>query len=146
MHWKRENNAYDPRNPPAPTRPAVPNTLTVLVAHADADLRTYVAQCLRTRQPPPTRILEAATGAEALAHAPDADLIITDYLMQGPGGHNLCTELAADIVLRKTPVLILADLDPASFPAPASPTVATVTMPFWARTLLAIVETLLQDE
>ncbi len=127
------------RDPPAP------NTLTVLVAHADADLRAYVAQCLRTRQPPPTRILEAATGTEALAHAPDADLIITDYLMQGLDGQVFYTTLAADAVLRKTPVLVLADLDPDSFPAPASPTVAMVTMPFYARKLLAKVEALLRD-
>ena len=86
-----------------------------------------------------------ATGAEALAHAPDADLIITDYLLQGPGGSCLHTMLAADAALKNTPVLVLADLDPDAFPAPASPTVGTVTMPFWARTLLAIVEALLRD-
>ncbi len=124
--------------------PHARHTLTVLVAHADADMRAYVAQCLRTRQPPPTRILEAATGTEALAHAPDADLIITDYLMQGRDGHYFYTTFAADAVLRKTPVLVLADLDPDSFPTPSSPTVAMLTMPFYARTLLAKVETLLR--
>ena len=119
--------------------------LTVLVAHADADLRAYVAQCLRTRQPPPPRILEAATGTEALRPTTDADLIITDYLLQSPGGPYLHTTLAADAALKNTPVLVLADLDPDAFPAPTSPTVATLTMPFWARTLLALVDALLLD-
>ena len=141
----RQPDAHNEQTTPAPTRSSAPDALTVLVAHADADLRVYVAQCLRTRRPPPARILEAATGAEALAHAPGADLIITDYLLQGRDGQYLHTTLAADAVLRNTPVLVLADLDPESFPAPDSPTVATVTMPFWARTLLTIVEALLRD-
>ena len=125
--------------------PPAPDSLIVLVAHADADLRAYVARCLRTRQPSPAWILGAATGAEAMIQAADADLIITDYLMQGPGGHDIYTTLAADNVLRKIPVLILADLDPDAFSIPESPTMAVLTMPFYARTLLAKVEAPLRE-
>ena len=66
--------------------------------------------------------------------------------MQGRDGYYFYTTLAADAVLRKTPALVLADLDPDAFPAPASPTVAVLTMPFYARTLLAKAETLLRAE
>ena len=85
-------------------------TLTVLVADDDADMRLYLTGCLRGFGLGALTITEAANGREALhlARAVRVDLIISDVVMPGLDGLALCRALKADADLARIPVLLIS--------------------------------------
>ena len=83
-------------------------TATVLVADDDADMRLYVAGCLRTLGV--AVVVEAANGHEALhlARTLVPDLVISDVMMPRIDGHALSRALRADILTTAIPVLLIS--------------------------------------
>ena len=81
---------------------------TVLVADDDADMRLYLAGCLRGMGA--HRILEAADGREALhlARAVLPDLIVSDLVMPGLDGEALGDALKADARTAAIPLLFIS--------------------------------------
>ena len=124
-------------------QPAAP-VITVLVADAEADMRTYVARCLHFGAPATMQVLEAATGAAALAHASTADLIVLDLNLRDADDTPFAQALSTEPALRHTPTLVLTNRDPGRFSVPTLPRLAVLTKPFNARTLRSKVRDLLQ--
>jgi len=90
--------------------PPVPDPAPhILVADADADVRTYIAGCLRVHTE--VHISQAADGREGLflARALRPDLVIAGVRMPGLDGVSLCRALRADQATRKIPVLLVRD-------------------------------------
>ncbi|MEM9996790.1 MAG: ATP-binding protein, partial [Bacteroidota bacterium] len=78
---------------------------TVLVVDDNAEVRAYVRRHLATRY----RVLEAADGQQALAHARAfvPDLIVSDVMMPGLDGIGLCRALRTDPDLAFVPLVLL---------------------------------------
>lgn len=88
-----------------PGGPAVEDATTVLVIDDSADIRTY----LRAHLEPLYRVLEASDGLEGLETVREQlpDLVISDLLMPGLNGIELCEVMKADPELDFIPVLLL---------------------------------------
>ena len=102
----------------APGRPF--ETLTVLVADDDPDMRLYLRGCLHGFGV--ARVLETADGANALRHARAAavDIVISDLVMPGLDGVSLSAALKADAHTHHIRVLLVSgesDGLPAGTPA-----------------------------
>ena len=112
---------------PAPPHPSI------LVVDDDADMRLYLAGCLRALAGGVVR--QAADGAEALrmARAEAPDLIVTDLVMPGLGGAALCAALRADA--RTAGVRVLLVSGETRGPPPCAD--AFLLKPFDAATLRA---------
>ncbi len=78
---------------------------TVLVVDDNADIRNYLNTCLQST----FRILQARDGAEGirLARENKPDLIISDIMMPGVDGYQLCRAIREDENLRHIPVIFL---------------------------------------
>jgi len=115
----------------------------VLVVDDNADVRSYVASHLADRY----RTCEASGGAEALALAKEhgPSLIISDVLMPGMSGEELCRQLRADEALAHIPVILLTARAGGQAAADGlrSGADAYVEKPFHIDALLARVEGLL---
>ena len=87
-----------------------PDTLQILVAAADADMRLYLSGCLRSFGPTAFTIMEASNGREALVlvHALMPDLIVSDVVMPGLDGLALCLALKADATTAAIPLLFVS--------------------------------------
>ena len=115
---------------------------TILIADDDPDMRAYIGRCLRGLPGEPARVLEAADGAEALALAERSavDLIISDVMMPGIDGIELCRAIRRDPRLRNVPVLLITgeftDREARRMAVPNGLT-GILTKPFNARTLCA---------
>ncbi|HEX8529465.1 MAG TPA: ATP-binding protein, partial [Cytophagales bacterium] len=99
-----------PALPPRPPQPA--DAPVVLVVEDNADVRTFVRSTLQEHY----QVLEAANGPAGLQlageHVPD--LIITDLMMPGMDGYQVCTALRQDERTSHIPVIMLTaktDLD-----------------------------------
>ncbi|HKY39436.1 MAG TPA: ATP-binding protein [Polyangiaceae bacterium] len=109
----------------------------VLVAEDEPDLREYIRSTLS----PLFDLETAADGAEALtkvrARAPD--LVLTDVMMPGTSGTDLCRAIKQDPRLRSTPVIVLTALSSTDNVLEAYSAGADdfVTKPFHSRVLLA---------
>lgn len=116
-------------------------TLTVLVADDDADMRLYLAGCLRGFGLAGLTISEAANGREALllARTLAFDLIISDVVMPGLDGLGLCRALKADPATAAIPLLLVSGETRA--PPPCAD--AFLEKPFNAAGLRAHLERLL---
>lgn len=81
----------------------------ILVADADADVRTYIAGCLHVYAG--VRTSQASDGREALylARALAPDLIVAGHWMPGLNGAALCRALHARRATRAIPVLLVRD-------------------------------------
>jgi signal transduction histidine kinase/DNA-binding NarL/FixJ family response regulator len=88
-----------------PDELSVEDATTVLVIDDSADIRTY----LRAHLEPRYRVLEAADGIEGLETVRERipDLVISDLLMPGLNGIELCETMKADPELDFIPVLLL---------------------------------------
>ena len=90
-----------------PTPPATERKkkYTVLVADDNRDLRRYIRTSLSVHY----HILEAADGDEALAQtiARMPDLVVSDVMMPGRDGIQLCHELKNDLRTSHIPVILL---------------------------------------
>lgn len=80
-------------------------TPTVLVVDDNRDIRDYLTSCLA----PEFRVIQAADGAEGLSQARlhQPDLIISDIMMPGVDGYQLCRAVRQDPQLSHTPVIFL---------------------------------------
>ncbi len=90
--------------------PPVPDPAPhILVADTDADVRTYIAGCLRVHTE--VHISQAADGREGLflARALRPDLVIAGFRMPGLDRVPLCRALRADRTTSKIPVLLVRD-------------------------------------
>jgi len=90
--------------------PPVPDPAPhILVADTDADVRTYIAGCLRVHTE--VHISQAADGREGLflARALRPDLVIAGFRMPSLDRVPLCRALRADRTTSKIPVLLVRD-------------------------------------
>jgi len=93
--------------PPLTENPAAAGdeAATILVVEDDSDMRAYLHEQLTD----PWRVRTAADGTEAWdgIQAETPDLIVSDVMMPGPDGFELCRRVKADACLRTIPVLLL---------------------------------------
>lgn len=89
--------------------PAFSRRHKILVADDEHHLRRLLSITLRMGQ---YEILEAATGAEALAlaHEEHPDLVLLDVRMPDGNGLEVCRRMKADPGLRDTPVVMISAL------------------------------------
>jgi len=78
---------------------------TVLVVDDNRDIRDYLSSCLT----PEFRVIQAGDGAEGLSQARlhQPDLIVSDIMMPGVDGYQLCRAVRQDPQLSHTPVIFL---------------------------------------
>jgi signal transduction histidine kinase len=109
----------------------------VLVAEDEPDLREYIEASLRHH----FDIVTAADGAQALAlvRSEAPDLVLTDVMMPGTSGTDLCRAIKQDPRLKSTPVVVLTALSATDNVLDAYSAGADdfVTKPFHSRVLLA---------
>ena len=109
----------------------------VLVAEDEPDLREYIEASLK----PFFDVETAGDGAQALllvkSRAPD--LVLTDVMMPGTSGTDLCRAIKQDPRLKSTPVIVLTALSATDnvLDAYAAGADDFVTKPFHSRVLLA---------
>jgi signal transduction histidine kinase len=109
----------------------------VLVAEDEPDLREYIQSALEAH----VDVVTASDGAQALAavkaHSPD--LVLTDVMMPGTSGTDLCKAIKQDPRLRSTPVIVLTALSATDNVLDAYSAGADdfVTKPFHSRVLVA---------
>ncbi len=126
---------FDPESPPV--RMDKGRKPLVLVAEDEPDLREYIEATLRSH----FELVTATDGAGALAivksRAPD--LVLTDVMMPGTTGTDLCRAIKQDPRLKSTPVIVLTALSATDNVLEAYSAGADdfVTKPFHSRVLLA---------
>ena len=78
---------------------------TILIVDDNSDIRDYLITCLT----PEFNVVQAADGAEgiALAQQYQPDLVISDIMMPGVDGYQLCRAIKEDSQLSHTPVIFL---------------------------------------
>ncbi|HEY3570891.1 MAG TPA: ATP-binding protein [Thermoanaerobaculia bacterium] len=95
-----------PRRPAESPRPQVPSDAPrLLLVEDNADLRSFLAARLARRY----RVETASDGAAGLdvARRVRPDLVVTDVMMAGMDGFELCRRLKADPAFAATPVILL---------------------------------------
>lgn len=82
---------------------------TVLIADDESEFRTIICSVLKKNY----RILEASNGTDALelASAGEVDLIISDVMMPGLNGYELCKKVKTDMQLCHIPLILLTALE-----------------------------------
>ena len=92
---------------PSAPKPAAPSKHgeIVLIVEDNADVRAYIAEHLQDRY----TILQAEDGEQGFVRAQEAipDLIITDVMMPGIDGYELCRMLRADEKTSHVPIIML---------------------------------------
>jgi CheY-like chemotaxis protein len=90
--------------------PSLPAVLQILVADDDADMRLYLAGCLRGFGWGGLAVAEAGNGRDALllARTLAFDLIISDLVMPGLDGLALCRAIKADVTTAAIPFLLIS--------------------------------------
>lgn len=109
----------------------------VLIAEDEPDLREYIRSALSALY----ELETASDGAEALMKVRNRppDLVLTDVMMPGTSGTDLCRAIKQDPRLRSTPVIVLTALSSTDNVLEAYSAGADdfVTKPFHSRVLLA---------
>ena len=82
-----------------------PDTTTILLVEDNQDVAFYIGGLLKNRY----RLLYARDGKEGLEKAAEymPDLILTDLMMPGMDGFDLCREIRSSIVLNHIPIIII---------------------------------------
>jgi two-component system, cell cycle response regulator DivK len=85
---------------------ALPEQMSVLLVDGDSDTRQAYGAYLR---PLSVELDEAADGREALAKAlaRPHDIVVTDTLLPGINGYELCQLLRRDVATRATPIIVV---------------------------------------
>ena len=114
--------------------------LTILLVHAEADMRHYLRTCLHSLQPPPERVIESADGTDALriARAEHVDLVIADTALRGLDGRGLRQAIRDDDALQHVDVMLLGDIGDGAVASRDSPPV--LAAPFNRSRLIAMVQ------
>lgn len=101
----RAPGAQVPAPTPEPKGTAEPDRTTVLVVDDHADIRAYVRRHLE----PAYRVLEARDGREGVALARHSlpDLVVSDVMMPGLDGYELCRALKTGPATAFIPVVLL---------------------------------------
>lgn len=95
--------------PPAEAAPVpgapTPGKELILVVEDNDDTRSYIRESLE----PDYRVVEAADGSEGIARAIEVlpDLIISDIMMPGMDGYELCRVLKKDVRTSHVPIVLL---------------------------------------
>jgi signal transduction histidine kinase len=129
--------------PPAPEMEAEPLRMDrgrrprVLLAEDEQDLREYIETTLK----PHFDVTSVGDGAAALTRlkAGRVDLVLTDLMMPGTSGTDLCRKIKQDPSLRSLPVIVLTALSSTDNVLDAYSAGADdfVTKPFHSRVLVA---------
>lgn len=93
-------------NPASPeTEPSGADPATILLVEDNQDVAFYIGGLLKDRY----RLLYARDGKEGLEKAAEymPDLILTDLMMPGMDGFELCREIRSSIVLNHIPIIII---------------------------------------
>jgi signal transduction histidine kinase len=113
---------------------------TVLVAEDQHELRKFIKSLLAESYD----VIEARSGEQALQHCRTRaiDLVLSDIMMPGMSGTELCETIKSDPVLRTTPVILLTAKvgSAATIDAYAHGADDFVAKPFHPRVLLARVQ------
>ena len=93
----------DPASPE--TEPSGTDPVTILLVEDNQDVAFYIGGLLKDRY----RLLYARDGKEGLEKAAEymPDLILTDLMMPGMDGFELCREIRSSIVLDHIPIIII---------------------------------------
>ena len=85
--------------------PTTDDMATILVVDDNADIRGYLTTCLS----PLYHVIQANDGAEGyqIAKQHHPELIISDIMMPGMDGYQLCKAIREDSVLSDTPIIFL---------------------------------------
>jgi signal transduction histidine kinase len=109
----------------------------ILLAEDEQDLREYIETTLK----PQFDVTSVSDGAQALARlkAGRVDLVLTDLMMPGTSGTDLCRKIKQDPSLRSLPVIVLTALSSTDNVLDAYSAGADdfVTKPFHSRVLIA---------
>ena len=130
-------------NTPAPS--AGPG-LTVLIVDDDPDMRAYVRHCLRDLDDLIAQTHEAADGLVALtlARSIRPDLVISDIVMPGLDGYELCKALKA-LPLDSEPLVLLISGETDKLRIRKAGADAFLGKPFNAEKMRNILKQLLQQ-
>lgn len=87
------------------TEPSGTDPITILLVEDNQDVAFYIGGLLKERY----RLLYARDGKEGLEKAAEymPDLILTDLMMPGMDGFELCREIRGSIVLNHIPIIII---------------------------------------
>ena len=99
-----ENEEQDNEEPCAVETPDREKPV-ILVVEDHADVRKYICEPLKTEY----TVIEAADGEEGIKKAKEIipDLIVSDIMMPGVDGYELCREIKKDIKTSHVPVILL---------------------------------------
>lgn len=103
---KQPVSSVPPPNPASPeTEPSGTDPVTILLVEDNQDVAFYIGGLLKERY----RLLYARDGKEGLEKAAEymPDLILTDLMMPGMDGFELCREIRSSIVLNHIPIIII---------------------------------------
>jgi CheY-like chemotaxis protein len=119
--------------------------LTVLLVDDDPDMRLYLRSCLRNPELDIARVLEAADGVEALqlTRAGGVNLVISDIVVPGLDGRELCRAIRESPELDDVIVLLISGEEPSA--ADSSGADGFLAKPFNTRQLLAALEGILPE-
>ena len=122
-----------------------PIPLTVLLVDDDPDMRLYLRTCLKSPRLDIARVLEAADGIMALqlTRAGGVNLVISDIVVPGLNGRELCRAIRDSPELDDVTVLLISG--EASAAAESSGADGFLAKPFNGRQLLAALEGLLPE-
>jgi adenylate cyclase len=135
QHFLSQSSEVSTRRQPAADSHGEKNT--VLVVDDNADIRSYLADCLA----PHYNVIQAKDGNDGLrmAHEAVPDLVICDIMMPGMDGYDMCRALKADPRLNHIPLIFLTAKASTGMKVEGLKTGADdyIAKPFNARELLA---------
>lgn len=84
--------------------------LIILIVDDDPDMRAYVRHCLSYLGNRVAQVIEAKDGLEAMQYAQRVlpDLVVSDIVMPGLDGYELCKALKAHADLANTSILLIS--------------------------------------
>ncbi|PUZ19691.1 Signal transduction histidine kinase [Chitinophaga costaii] len=138
-----ENISYEPSLPDAQLREEVGELPVVLVIEDHRELRDFIARLLSGM----FRVITAAAGTEGLVAATQQipDLVITDLMMPGMDGYQVCAQLKEQTLTSHIPVIMLTAKTAVESKTDGWRAGADgyLTKPFHQKELLALAENLI---